>query len=121
MNHRVVRPLAGLATVLAIVTIVAIAISLFQGGYGAPVPITVLSQRAGLVMNPDAKVKLLGVQVGRVASIEPAANGQAVIHLEMDASQLAEIPVNVDVDIASTTVFGAKSVDLVPPIPLHRS
>jgi virulence factor Mce-like protein len=115
MNHRVVRPLAGLATVLAIFTIVAIAISLFQGGYAAPVPLTVVSQRAGLVMNPDAKVKLLGVQVGRVASIEPVANGQAVIHLEMDASQLAEIPANVDVHIASTTVFGAKSVDLVPP------
>jgi virulence factor Mce-like protein len=75
----------------------------------------VVSNRAGLVMNPDAKVKLLGVQVGRVASIEPVANGQAVIHLEMDASQLAEIPANVDVNIASTTVFGAKSVDLVPP------
>jgi phospholipid/cholesterol/gamma-HCH transport system substrate-binding protein len=115
MNHRVVRPLAGLATVLAIVAIVAIAISLFQGGYAAPVSLTVVSQRAGLVMNPDAKVKLLGVQVGRVASIEPVANGQAVIHLEMDASQLAEIPANVDVKIASTTVFGAKSVDLVPP------
>jgi phospholipid/cholesterol/gamma-HCH transport system substrate-binding protein len=115
MNHRVVRPLAGLATVLVIVTIVAIAISLFQGGYAAPVPVTVVSQRAGLVMNPDAKVKLLGVQVGRVASIEPVANGRAVIHLEMDASQLAEIPANVDVNIASTTVFGAKSVDLVPP------
>lgn len=115
MNHRVVRPLAGLATVLAIVTIVVIAMSLFQGGYAAPAPVSVVSKRAGLVMNPDAKVKLLGVQVGRVASIEPVANGQAVIHLEMDASQLAEIPANVDVDIASTTVFGAKSVDLVPP------
>jgi phospholipid/cholesterol/gamma-HCH transport system substrate-binding protein len=115
LNHHVVRPLAGLVTVLAIVTVVAIAISLFQGGFAAPVQITVVSQRAGLVMNPDAKVKLLGVQVGRVASIESVANGQAVIHLEMEASQLAEIPANVGVNIASTTVFGAKSVDLVPP------
>jgi virulence factor Mce-like protein len=60
-------------------------------------------------------VKLLGAQVGRVASIEPVANGRALIHLEMDPSQLAEIPANVAFDIASTTVFGAKSVNLVPP------
>jgi virulence factor Mce-like protein len=115
MNHRAVRPLAGVTTVLGIVTIVAIAVDLFQGGYAETVPVTVVSQRAGLVMNPDAKVKLLGAQVGRVASIEPVANGRALIHLEMDTSQLAEIPANVAVDIASTTVFGAKSVNLVPP------
>jgi phospholipid/cholesterol/gamma-HCH transport system substrate-binding protein len=115
MNHRVVRPLAGLATVLAIIAAVATATYLFRGGSVETVPVTVLSQRAGLVMNPDAKVKLLGVQVGRVASIEPVANGRALIHLEMDPAQLAQIPANVGVEIASTTVFGAKSVDLVPP------
>jgi virulence factor Mce-like protein len=115
MNHRVVRPLAGLATVLAIIAAVATATYLFRGGSVETVPVTVLSQRAGLVMNPDAKVKLLGVQVGRVASIEPVANGRALIYLEMDPAQLAQIPANVGVEIASTTVFGAKSVDLVPP------
>jgi phospholipid/cholesterol/gamma-HCH transport system substrate-binding protein len=115
MNHSVVRPLAGLTTVLVIAAIVAIAISLFQGGFAATVPLTVLSQRAGLVMNPDAKVNLLGVQVGRVASIDTRPNGQAAIHLEMNPAQLAEIPGNVRVNIASATVFGAKSVDLVPP------
>lgn len=115
MNHRVVRPLAGLATVLAIIAAVATATYLFRGGSVETVPVTVLSQRAGLVMNPDAKVKLLGVPVGRVASIEQRPDGRAVIHLEMDPAQLAQIPANVGVEIASTTVFGAKSVDLVPP------
>ena len=115
MNHRVVRPLAGLATVLAIIAAVATATYLFRGGSVETVPVTVLSQRAGLVMNPDAKVKLLGVPVGRVASIEQRPDGRALIHLEMDPAQLAQIPANVGVEIASTTVFGAKSVDLVPP------
>jgi virulence factor Mce-like protein len=115
VNHRVVRPLAGLATVLAIIAAVATATYLFRGGSVETVPVTVLSQRAGLVMNPDAKVKLLGVPVGRVASIEQRPDGRAVIHLEMDPAQLAQIPANVGVEIASTTVFGAKSVDLVPP------
>jgi phospholipid/cholesterol/gamma-HCH transport system substrate-binding protein len=113
--RRNLSALAGLAAVLVIAVIVVGAIMMFQGSYTSSVPLTVLSQRAGLVMNPDAKVKLLGVPVGRVASIETLPNGQAALHLEMDPSQLSEIPANVGIDIASTTVFGAKSVDMVPP------
>ena len=78
-------------------------------------PVTVISQRAGLVMNSDAKVKMRGVQVGKVASIESLPNGEAAIHLAMDPSQLHFIPGNVLVDIASSTVFGAKSVQLLEP------
>jgi virulence factor Mce-like protein len=115
MNRNVVRPLAGLGTVIAIIAIAALAIYLFQGGGNASVPVMVMSPRAGLVMNPDAKVKLLGVQIGRVASITDAPNGQAELHLEMDPERLAKVPANVLVDISSTTVFGAKSVELVPP------
>jgi virulence factor Mce-like protein len=100
---------------LAILTIVALAVGLFRGSFTETVPVTVLSQRAGLVMNPDAKVRMLGVQVGKVASIEERPDGQAAIHLAMDPSQLRFIPANVLVDVASSTVFGAKFVQLVPP------
>ncbi len=109
------RPLAGLATVVVVAAIVAVSIGLFRGDFTQSVPVTVISQRAGLVMNPEAKVKMRGVQVGKVASIEPLPNGQAAIHLAMDPSQLHFIPGNVLVDIASSTVFGAKSVQLVEP------
>jgi phospholipid/cholesterol/gamma-HCH transport system substrate-binding protein len=109
------RAVAGLTAVLATATIVTIALGMFQGAFAATVPLTVISQRAGLVMNPDAKVKLLGVPVGRVASIEERPNAQAALHLEIDRSQFSQIPANVLVDIASPTVFGAKSVELSPP------
>ena len=66
-------------------------------------------------MNPDAKVKIGGVQVGKVASIDSLPTGQAALHLAMDPSALQNIPANVLVDITSSTVFGAKFVDLVPP------
>ena len=78
-------------------------------------PVTVISQRAGLVMNPDAKVQIRGVQVGKVASIEDLPNGGAALHLAMDPSRLSAIPANALVDIASTTVFGAKYVQFVFP------
>jgi virulence factor Mce-like protein len=108
-------PLLGLATVLIIGLVFAVAVGLFRGSFTETVPVTVISQRAGLVMNPDAKVKMRGVQVGKVASIDPLPNGLAAIHLAMDPSQLHFIPGNVLVDIASSTVFGAKSILLVEP------
>jgi phospholipid/cholesterol/gamma-HCH transport system substrate-binding protein len=108
-------PLLGLITVVSICLIFALAVGLFQGSFTETVPVTVISQRAGLVMNTDAKVKMRGVQVGKVASIESLPNGQAAIHLAMDPSQLHFIPGNVLVDIASSTVFGAKSIQLVDP------
>lgn len=109
------RPVAGLLTVLAVAGIVALAFSMFQGDFVSSAPVTVLSPRAGLVMNPDAKVEIGGVQVGKVASIESLPNGQAALHLAMDPSELPLIPTNVLVNIASSTVFGAKFVQLVPP------
>lgn len=110
------RPVAGMATIGALVGIVALAAGLFQGGlFTASVPVTVVSPRAGLVMNPDAKVKLLGVQVGKVSSIASGPDGRALLHLEIDPEQLRYIPENVHVGIESTTVFGAKFVQLIPP------
>lgn len=115
MKTGAVRTLAGGLTIAAAAAVAAAAVGSFRGSFSDTVPLTVLSQRAGLVMNPDAKVKLLGVPVGRVGSIEDLPNGAAAIHLEMESDQLAQIPDNVVVNIASPTVFGAKSVDLVPP------
>ena len=112
----------GLATVAAIFAIVAFAATLFRGGLAESAPVTVISPRVGLVMNPDAKVQIRGVEVGKVASIEQLPNGEAALHLAMDPKRLSAIPSNVLVDIASTTVFGAKYVQFVfPPDPSPES
>jgi phospholipid/cholesterol/gamma-HCH transport system substrate-binding protein len=110
-----VRPLAGLVTILVIAAVIALAVGLFEGDFTKSVPVTVVSPRAGLVMNPDAKVKMRGVVVGKVASIQERPDGKAVLNLAMQPSQMHLIPANVLVDIASTTVFGAKFIELVPP------
>ncbi len=101
--------------VVTIGLIVACAVAMFRGSFADTVPLTVMSQRAGLVMNPDAKVKFVGVPVGRVDSIEDRPDGQAAIHMAIDPRQLARIPENVIVDISSATVFGAKSIELISP------
>ena len=115
MRPGIVPALAGLATYVAIAAIVALAVGLFRGSFTPTAPVTVLSPRAGLVMNNDARVKMRGVEVGKVASIEALPDGQAALHLAMDPSRLHLIPANVLVEIASTTVFGAKYVQLMPP------
>ncbi|HZC09977.1 MAG TPA: MCE family protein, partial [Mycobacterium sp.] len=109
------RRVAGLATIVVVAAIIAVAVGLFRGDFTKSVAVSVVSTRAGLVMNPEAKVKMRGVQVGKVASIEELPDGKAKLHLAMQPSQMYLIPANVRVDIASTTVFGAKSVELVPP------
>ncbi len=75
MKSTTARALAGLAAIVAIVAVIALAIGLFRGSFTETVPVTVVSDRAGLVMNPDAKVKMRGVEVGRVASIATKPDG----------------------------------------------
>lgn len=115
MTAKTTRTLLGLATVSVAVAIVALALGFFRGSFTATVPVTVLSQRAGLVMDAGAKVKLHGAQVGSVKSIEQLPDGRAALHLAMNPSYMQVIPANVHVGIASSTVFGSKFVDLVPP------
>jgi len=115
MGPKVLRPLAGLAAIAVLAGIVAGAAALFDGRFTGSVPVTVLSPRAGLVMYPDAKVKMRDVTVGRVDSVTARPDGLAEITLALDPAQTQAIPSNVSVDIASTTVFGAKFVQFLPP------
>ena len=87
----------------------------FLGAFKGTQQVTLVAPRAGLVMNPDAKVKLHGAQVGKVASINSLPDGRAALHLAIDPAKIRIIPANVDADITSSTVFGAKFVELRTP------
>lgn len=76
--------------------------------------VTVLSPRAGLVMETQAKVKYRGIQVGEVESIEYAGN-EAKLTLAIRRGEIRYIPSNAVVRIAGTTVFGAKAVEFLRP------
>ncbi|MFN8101433.1 MAG: MCE family protein [Mycobacterium sp.] len=109
------RVVAGLLTVLAIAAVIALSVGLFRGSFTKTVPLTLISDRAGLVMNPDARVKLNGAQIGKVESIELLSDGRAALHLAIDPTAIELIPANVTADITSSTVFGAKFVQLTTP------
>lgn len=103
-----------LILVLIFAVLIWLSYALFAGTLRSDVPVTLTSDRTGLVMETNAKVKLRGVQVGRVAAI---AGGKepVVLKLEIDENQIKYIPANVEAQIRATTVFGAKFVDLVYP------
>lgn len=88
--------------------------ALFSGSFKSYVPVTLISDRAGLVMERGGKVKMRGVQVGRVGAIS-TGNGEVRIRLDIYPGQVKYIPANVGARIRATTLFSAKYVDLVYP------
>ncbi|MFE6921904.1 MCE family protein [Nocardia sp. NPDC057663] len=109
------RVVTGLIAIGCACAVVAGSVVLFRGGLTDTAVVTVIAQRAGLVLNPDADVKMRGVTVGRVTTIRERPDGTAALELAVDTGTLALIPADVRVAIASTTVFGAKYVQLSPP------
>jgi phospholipid/cholesterol/gamma-HCH transport system substrate-binding protein len=91
---------------------------LFEGTLRETIPLTLVSERAGLVMENGAKVKLRGVQVGEVESISADAAARtdlSKLTLKMDPGPFKYLPSNVEAEIKSSTAFGAKYVDLIVP------
>ncbi len=110
--------LAGL--ILSLLTIAAIVLVYFQfrGDFLDRDKLTMMAARAGLSMDPGAKVTYNGVEIGRVGNVQAVAVGdqqRAKITLEVDPKYLHLIPKNVEADISATTVFGNKYISFKSP------
>ncbi len=105
---------AALGMVLVIAAAVVFSLVMFFGGFAPKEPVAVVVPRSGLVMDPDAKVKFRGAEVGRVGKIE-SRDGEVRLELDMNPDLMRLVPGNAGVDIRSTTVFGAKYVNFVEP------
>jgi phospholipid/cholesterol/gamma-HCH transport system substrate-binding protein len=113
-KHRVHPAWWAVILFAVIAAIVVVCSMLFAGTLRTFVPVTLTSERAGLVMESGAKVKLRGVEVGRVSAI---SGGSQPVSLKLDIfpDQARYIPANVEAEIRATTAFGAKYVDLIYP------
>jgi phospholipid/cholesterol/gamma-HCH transport system substrate-binding protein len=90
----------------------------YSGDFVDKTKLTMLSDRAGLVMDPGSKVTYNGVQIGRVAEInEVERDGKPAVTFTLDVypKYLHLIPANVDAKIVATTVFGEKYVSMTAP------
>lgn len=113
-EHRIPTTWWPLFLVALIAILVFVTAASFRGTFRSSVPVTLTSDRSGLVLETGAKVKMRGVDVGRVRDIE-GGRGAARLLLDIDTDQMRFIPANVGARINVTTVFGAKFVDLVYP------
>ncbi len=101
--------LASLLVAFAVLTYLS-----YTAAFASVDTVTVAAPRAGLVMDKGAKVKYRGIQIGKVTDIN-YADDQARLTLAINSDDMHFIPSNATVHIAGNTIFGAKSVEFIPP------
>ena len=112
-----IHPLWWTAFMFAVIGgMVLVCSALFEGTFRPFIPVTVISDRAGLIMESGAKVRMRGVEVGRVGAVTLDGHEDlTTLALQMYPNQLKHIPANVSAQIRASTIFGAKYVDLIYP------
>ncbi|WP_101950879.1 MCE family protein [Mycobacterium sp. 3519A] len=111
--------LAGLVLSILTIAVLVFVYLQFRGTFLERDKLTMISARAGLSMDPGAKVTYNGVEIGRVGRVEEVTvdgdQPRAKITLNVDRKYLHLIPRNVDANITATTVFGNKYVSFTSP------
>ncbi|MFD3680243.1 MCE family protein [Streptomyces sp. NPDC058613] len=108
------RRFAGIVFLLVPALLVWLAIAVYDKQFTDSAPITVETGSVGNEMHPGAEVKLRGVVIGEVRSIEATGTG-ARLTLAMDPGTLGRVPSDVRAQMLPTTLFGERFVALVPP------
>ena len=90
----------------------------FRGDLTDKTPLTLLSPRAGLVVESGSKVTYNGVEIGRVSHIDMVdehGTPMAKLTLDVNPRYIKYIPANVAAEIRATTVFGNKYISFSSP------
>ncbi|MFI7670427.1 MCE family protein [Nocardia sp. NPDC049526] len=116
MVQQAMQKLAVLALVASMVGVGWLVLGSYQQRFDDWATVTMIADRAGLVMDRGAKVTMTGVDVGEVTAIDFGSD-QARLTLRLHRAALASIPADVTAEITSNTVFGAKFVSLDAPLP----
>lgn len=90
----------------------------FRGEFTPKTQLTMISDRAGLVMDPGSKVTYNGVEIGRVTGVDAVNRDgatQAKLSLDVNPKYIHLIPANAIAEIKATTVFGNKYVSFRSP------
>ncbi|WP_406832143.1 MCE family protein [Pedococcus sp. KACC 23699] len=104
----------GLAFLLVVGLLLALSIASYAQVFTPVVRITLETDRIGSQLQTSADVKVRGVIVGQVRSIESTGNG-ARLGLAIKPESVDLIPANVHARLLPKTLFGERFVDLVPP------
>ncbi|MBB3748686.1 phospholipid/cholesterol/gamma-HCH transport system substrate-binding protein [Mycolicibacterium sp. BK634] len=105
-------------TTVVFTIIVVAAFMQFRGDFTPMTQLTLISQRAGLVMDPGSKVTYNGVQIGRVTGVDPIERDgttKAKLSLDVEPKYIPLIPANAIAEVKASTVFGNKYVSFRSP------
>ncbi|AWK76605.1 mammalian cell entry protein (plasmid) [Rhodococcus oxybenzonivorans] len=102
---------AGAAMLVGVITALVLCMQTFRGAFEETVPLVVVADRSGLVMEPGAKVQLNGVEIGRVKEVQQVA-GTSRLSLDIDSARFDLLSADTTAEIKATTAFGAKYVAL---------
>lgn len=108
------RRVYGAVWLVVLAGVVGLGVAAHEQVFTPVVTVTLVADRAGLLTEPGADVRLRGVPVGKVRSVEREGQG-ARLELALDPEAAPRIPAAVTADIAPNTVFGPKSVLLSVP------
>ena len=116
--HNPPLKLAGLIFLIVAALITTFVFLQFRGKLTPKTELTMVSSRAGLVMDPQSKVTYNGVEIGRVSAVLPTTSDgrpAAKLVMQVDPKFIKLIPANVNGDIQASTIFGNKYVSLSSP------
>jgi len=117
-RHQPPYKTAGAVLLVLVIAVAAFIYLQFRGDLTKKTHLTLLSPRAGLVVEPGSKVTYNGVEIGRVSRISMVdENGtpKAKLTLDVNPDYFKYIPANVAADIRATTVFGNKYISFSSP------
>ena len=110
--------LAGVVFLVLVALVAALVYAQWRGKLTPKTNLTMVSDRAGLVMDPGSKVTYNGVEIGRVKTVSALnrdGKQMAQLNLEVQPRFVDLIPANVDAQIKASTVFGNKYVSFTSP------
>lgn len=117
MKEQVLKKrVAGAVGLAAVSAVVLLLVGVYLKVFASSVDITVVSDRAGLLLDRGAAVRTYGVPVGEVRGVRLRDDGRVDIDVALDPESAEEMPANLTAAIRATTVFGAKFIDLQVPV-----
>ncbi|GAA2809708.1 MCE family protein [Saccharopolyspora taberi] len=108
------RRLLGVALLMTIVLFLGLTVATYQKAFTSSVDVKLHTESAGNQLMADSDVKVRGMIVGRVRSIEPSPDG-AELNLALDPEKAAQLPSNVSARLLPRTLFGERYVSLEVP------
>nr|WP_042185259.1 MCE family protein [Kibdelosporangium sp. MJ126-NF4]CEL16654.1 MCE-family protein Mce1A [Kibdelosporangium sp. MJ126-NF4]CTQ88994.1 MCE-family protein Mce1A [Kibdelosporangium sp. MJ126-NF4] len=106
--------LLGLVYVVIVASFLALTVAIYADAFSDDPTVTLRTSQVGNQMQADADVKLRGINVGKVRSVESHGGG-AVLTLKMDPQTIERIPANVAARLLPKTLFGERYVSLTMP------